>query len=188
MQYRFHRFCLDTAHFALYDDGKKVDLEPQVLRLLQYLIENRDRVVSRTELLDKVFGRHIVSDNALTVRIRTARQSVGDTARSQKVIATIQGSGYRFVADVDTRAHTSFSRQPSVPSGSPLNEVDERGQSIPDHLFTARPSIAVLPFEVIGGGESDSDQERADQPGPGGHRYEFDRLLNLAEHTLDQEG
>jgi len=156
MQYRFHRFCLDTAHFALYDDGKKVDLEPQVLRLLQYLIENRDRVVSRTELLDKVFGRHIVSDNALTVRIRTARQSVGDTARSQKVIATIQGSGYRFVADVDTRAHTSFSRQPSVPSGSPLNEVDERGQSIPDHLFTARPSIAVLPFEVIGGGESDS--------------------------------
>ena len=60
MQYRFGSFALDTAQYALYNDGQKVDLEPQVLKLLEYLIENRDRVVSRTELLDKVFGRRIV--------------------------------------------------------------------------------------------------------------------------------
>jgi DNA-binding winged helix-turn-helix (wHTH) protein len=156
MQYYFHRFCLDTAHFALYDKGKKVDLEPQPLRLLQYLIENRDRAVSRSELLDKVFGRRIVSDNALSVHIRTARQSVGDTARSQEFIATIQGCGYRFVADVDSRAHTGFSRQPPAHSGSPEDEADGRGQSTSGHLFSARPSIAILPFEVIGGGETDS--------------------------------
>jgi len=155
MQYRFHRFCLDTAHFALYEEGKKLDLEPQVLRLLQYLIENRDRVVPRSELLDKVFGRRIVSDNALTVRIRTARQSVGDTARAQKVITTIQGRGYRFIADVDTRAHREFLRQPTVPAGSPENKANVHGKSMPDDLYSARPSIAVLPFEVIGGEETD---------------------------------
>lgn len=156
MQYHFHRFCLDTAHFAMYEEGKKLHLEPQVLRLLQYLIENRDRVVSRTELLDKVFGRRIVSDNALTVRIRTARRSVDDTAQSQKVIATIQGGGYRFVADVRTRAHTAFLRQPSVISGFSEEDAEEFGRPIPDDLFSARPSIAVLPFEVIGGDEPDS--------------------------------
>lgn len=94
---------LDTARFALENDDRKVDVEPQVLKLLQYLIENRDRVVSRTELLDKVFGRRIVTDNALTVRIRAARQAVGDTANAQSVIATIQGGGYRFVASVAGR-------------------------------------------------------------------------------------
>jgi DNA-binding winged helix-turn-helix (wHTH) protein len=82
MQYRFNSFVLDTAKFALYNDGRKVDIEPQVLRLLGYLIENRDRVASRNELLDKVFGRRIVTDNALTVRIRAARQAVGDSAKT----------------------------------------------------------------------------------------------------------
>ena len=77
MQYRFGIFVLDTAQFALYNDGEKVELEPQVLKLLEYLVENRDRVVSRNEILDKVFGRRIVTDNALTVRVRAARQAVG---------------------------------------------------------------------------------------------------------------
>ena len=57
MQYRFDKFVLDTALFALLADGRTVEIEPQVLKLLEYLIGNRDRVVSRDELLDKVFGR-----------------------------------------------------------------------------------------------------------------------------------
>jgi TolB-like protein/Tfp pilus assembly protein PilF len=148
MQYRFGSFALDTAQYALYNDGQKVDLEPQVLKLLEYLIENRDRVVSRTELLDKVFGRRIVTDNALTVRIRAARQAVGDTAKAQSVIKTIQGGGYQFIVDVEATSHVSsqFERaREANPATSSLSS-----------LSAVQPTIAVLPFEVLGSGEADS--------------------------------
>ena len=147
MRYRFGKFVLDTAKFALYDDGNKVDVEPQVLKLLNYLIENRDRVVSRTELLDKVFGRRIVTDNALTVRIRTVRQAVGDSAKEQSVIATVQGGGYRFVPAVEVTSHVS----------SRLEEASaEPGTSADSSFSVAQPTIAVLPFEFLGTEESDS--------------------------------
>lgn len=148
MQYRFGSFVLDTARFALDNDDRKVDVEPQVLKLLKYLIENRDRVVSRTELLDKVFGRRIVTDNALTVRIRAARQAVGDTARAQSVIATIQGGGYRFIANVEVASHVSSQFDRSADADSAASNLSP--------LSATQPTIAVLPFEVLGTGEADS--------------------------------
>jgi TolB-like protein/Tfp pilus assembly protein PilF len=148
MQYRFGSFVLDTAQFALDNDGRKVDVEPQVLKLLEYLIENRDRVVSRTELLDKVFGRRIVTDNALTVRIRAARQAVDDTAKAQSVIATIQGGGYRFVAQVEAASHVSSQFDHVTESDSATSNLSP--------LSSAQPTIAVLPFEVLGTGDADS--------------------------------
>jgi hypothetical protein len=65
MEYRFRNCALDTARFALCRDGHVIDVEPQVVKLLKYLIENRDRVVPRSELLERMFGRCVVTDNAL---------------------------------------------------------------------------------------------------------------------------
>jgi TolB-like protein/tetratricopeptide (TPR) repeat protein len=148
MQYRFKSFVLDTAQFALYKDGQQINVEPQVFTLLKYLIENRDRVVSRTELLDKIFGRRIVTDNTLTVRIRALRRAVGDTAKAQAVIATIQGGGYQFISRVETTSHVSSRFERSNEAGP--------SDSSPSPLSVAQPSIAVLPFEVLGTDETDS--------------------------------
>lgn len=147
MEYRFRNCVLDTARFALSRDGQVIDVEPQVLKLLEYLIENRDRVVPRSELLERMFGRRVVTDNALTVRIGAARRATFDSARLQEVIATVQGGGYRFVADVETRAAVSF-------QGDPARRGEGTGPTL-SLLRTTRPSIAVLPFEVIGAGETD---------------------------------
>ena len=148
MQYRFDKYVLDTAQFALFIDGRKIDVEPQVLKLLEHLIENRDRVVSRDELLDKVFGRRGVTDNALTVRIRAARNAVGDSAKKQKVIATVQGGGYRFVAAVEVTSHITAQHEKT--------RARSDGASGLDNFSTAEPTVAVLPFEVLGDGEADA--------------------------------
>ena len=148
MQYRFGAFVLDTAQFAVYRNGRKVDVEPRVFRLLEYLIVNRDRVIPRAELLDKVFGRRIVTDNALTVRVRAARRTVGDSAKTQAVIATIQGGGYRFVANVVTTPHVASQFDPVTKAKDATSKLSP--------LSVAQPTIAVLPFEVLGTGEADS--------------------------------
>ena len=70
MVYRFGDYVLDTAKFELRKRGVRLGIEPQVLRLLQFLIENRDRVVSRSEIHRKLWGRRLVTDNALTVHVR----------------------------------------------------------------------------------------------------------------------
>jgi len=141
MQYRFANCLLDTARFSLFRAGERVEIEPQVLRFLIYLIENRERVISRDELLNRMFGRRVVTDNALTVRIRAARNAVGDTSNAQTVIATFQGHGYRFVAKVETSSHHTTTKPiATVPAGS--------GESLLTRLGS-QPSIAILPFEVL---------------------------------------
>lgn len=149
MQFRFDTFVLDTAQFALFDCGRKVAVEPKAFKLLEYLIENHDRVVSRSELLDKVFGRRVVTDNALTVRIREVRMAVGDSAKEQKIISTVQGGGYRFVAKVNTVSHAAANLNVAV------QEENAVAPDLPD-LSTDGPTVAILPFEVIGDDERDA--------------------------------
>ena len=75
-------------------------MEPQVFDVLAHLVRHRDRVVAKTELLDEIWGDRFVSESALTSRIKSARRAIGDTGRDQRVIKTIHGRGYRFVAAV----------------------------------------------------------------------------------------
>jgi predicted ATPase/DNA-binding winged helix-turn-helix (wHTH) protein len=96
----FDEFEIDTGGFELRFRGEPRHLEPQVFDVLRYLVEHRDRVVSKEELLDRVWGDRFVSESALTSRVKAARQAVGDTGRSQRVISTVHGRGYRFVAPV----------------------------------------------------------------------------------------
>ncbi len=105
--YRFEDCELDLARFELRRDGTVVHVEPQVLEVLDYLIAHRDRLVPKAELFDAVWGDRFVSESALTSRLKQARRAVGDDGQAQRVIATVHGRGYRFVASVDEEGDES---------------------------------------------------------------------------------
>src|SRR3954469_3076212 len=89
--FEFRDFEIDTARFELRRSGEVRHVEPQVFDVLRYLVEHRDRVVPKEELLDNVWGDRFVSESALTSRIKAARQAVGDDGRAQRVISTAHG-------------------------------------------------------------------------------------------------
>lgn len=103
--YRFLDCEIDPRGHELRRGGDVVRVERQVFAVLVHLIENRDRVVPKAELLDVVWGNRFVSDSALTSRLKDARRAVGDDGHQQNVIATVHGVGYRFVADVEVDGH-----------------------------------------------------------------------------------
>lgn len=119
MRYRFEDAELDTDRFALHVRGESVPVEPQVFEVLAHLVRHRDRLVSRSELLDTVWGSRFVTDAALASRIAAARAAIGDDGRSQRCIRTVHGRGLQFVADVeelvpapDVRADTARTEVP----------------------------------------------------------------------------
>jgi DNA-binding winged helix-turn-helix (wHTH) protein/DNA-binding CsgD family transcriptional regulator len=101
MVMRFGDVELDMDLFEVRREGEPVPVEPQVFDVLSYLVRHRDRVVTKHELLDEVW-KNFVTESALTTRIKAARRAVGDDGRTQRVIRTIHGRGYRFVAPVTT--------------------------------------------------------------------------------------
>ncbi len=113
---KFEDYELDVAAFELRHKGQVVPLEPQVFALLSYLIQNRDKLVTKDELLDELWGHRFVSESALATQIKSLRRSVGDDGRSQRVIKTIHGRGYRFVAElVDDEAKPTSTAEPEIP-------------------------------------------------------------------------
>lgn len=100
MQYRFNDIDLDTALMEVRCAGAARPVEPQVFDLLRLLIENRERVVSRDDLISSVWNGRIVSDTTISARINAARRAVGDSGSRQRVIKTVPRRGYRFIADV----------------------------------------------------------------------------------------
>ncbi len=100
MSLRFAGLELDLALFELRRDGARVPLEPQAFDVLVYLIDHRDRIVSKEELMDQIWGGRFVSEAAVTSRIKQARRAVGDDGQAQRVIKTLHGRGYHFVAPV----------------------------------------------------------------------------------------
>jgi DNA-binding winged helix-turn-helix (wHTH) protein len=89
-------------------------LEPQVFDLLEFLVRNRDRVVSKEDLLAAVWGGRIVSESTLASRISAARRAIGDTGDQQRLIRTIIGKGVRFVAKAHEQQDTDQSGAPPV--------------------------------------------------------------------------
>lgn len=138
MRYRFEPFELDTDAAELRVDGAARAIEPRVFALIALLVENRDRLVSKDELLEKVWDGRIVSDAAVSSCIKSARQALDDDGQSQRVIRTIHRKGLRFVAEVRVVADATAAPATATDAASPLPEA-----------FT-RPSIAVLPFELVG--------------------------------------
>ena len=102
--YRFERFELDPSNVRLTADGAVCQLEPKSFRLLQFLIENRHRVVPKEELLTAVWEGVAVSDNALTRAIAQVRKALEDDPKDPTYIETIPTIGYRFMAAVEEDA------------------------------------------------------------------------------------
>jgi TolB-like protein/DNA-binding winged helix-turn-helix (wHTH) protein len=101
MIYHFADCALDTNLYTLQRDGQTYRLRVKVFRMCLYLLEHRDRVVSREELCTQVWPGQFVSQATLEGVIRLVRQAVGDSGRTQRIIQTLHGHGYRFVAPVD---------------------------------------------------------------------------------------
>lgn len=137
MIYRFGPFELDTAKVELRSGGEVCSVEPQVFALLALLVDNRERLVSKDEIIEKVWDGRVVSEAALASRIKSARKVLGDDGKTQQFIKTIHGQGFRFVADA------KVSRAEVVGQGGGERPVQSADQ-------VSRPSIAVLPFRRIG--------------------------------------
>ena len=157
MIYRFGTFELDLAVVELRRGGDPVAVEPQVFAVLAYLIEHRDRMVSKDELISQIWDGRVVSDAALTSRIKSAREAVDDDGNRQQVIRTVRGRGFRFVGQVARPAAID----PLGPPADATGRITGDGSSdplsdpaTPDAAATPaagatskRPSIAILPFQ-----------------------------------------
>ena len=122
MIYVFGDCELDEGRHVLRRAGEEQKLEPQAFDVLLYLVENGGRMVPKNELLDEIWGDRFVSESALTSRIKSARRAVGDDGRSQKVIRTVHGRGYEFVAAAEAK-DSSESEVVKPPRTRPAGEV-----------------------------------------------------------------
>ena len=136
MIYRFANFELDTGRYELRVSSVRVPVEPQVFALLQLLVVNGGRTVTKQEIRASVWGGRIVSESALSSRIKSVRQAVGDDGHAQSVIRTVHGIGFCFMADVTTLRCVSLPDPAGAPEAVPIPH--------------SRPSIAILPFRHVG--------------------------------------
>jgi TolB-like protein len=137
VQFTFDNQTLDIERRELLRDGAPIPMQPQVFDLLVYLVQNRDRVVSKEDLIGLVWGGRTVSDSTFTSRVNAARTAIGDSGRDQKLIRTISRKGLRFVGTVQR------------PEGRlPEKSLERPRSGLP---LLDRPAIAVLPFNNMSG-------------------------------------
>ena len=136
MIYQFDQFELDLAKAELRSRGIIVHIEPQVYALLTLLIQHRDRLVSKDEIIDKVWGGRFISESAVSSRVKSLRQSLGDDGAQQRLIKTIHARGFRFVGNVQI-------------SKMDITSLGDPNETAP-FAFQGQPSIAILPFAILG--------------------------------------
>ena len=146
LRYLFEEYAFDTELRELHRGAKVVPVAPQVFDLLDYLIRNRERVVSKDDLINVIWNGRIVSDAALTTRLNVARSTIGDSGEEQRLIKTLPRKGFRFVGQV---------REAQAATGA---EVADNSVDLPKPALTLpnKPSVAVLPFANL---SSDPEHE-----------------------------
>ena len=128
---------LDIARRELRRGSDLITLEPKAFDLLAFLVQNRDRVVSKDDLLQAVWGGRIVSESALTTRINAVRRALGDDGASKRLVRTFTRKGIRFIGEVT---------EVSNPTASFPGDASSRISTTAE-----KPSIAVLPFANLSG-------------------------------------
>ena len=146
MQFHFSNHVLDVDLRELTRGGESVAVEPQVFDLLVHLVENRDRVVTKDDLIEAVWDGRIVSESTLTSRINAARRAVGDSGKDQAMIRTLARKGFRFVGDVQPKAANGHEVHAPAPRIDPTGEL-----LFPQLPALDRTAIAVLPFANLSG-------------------------------------
>jgi TolB-like protein/cytochrome c-type biogenesis protein CcmH/NrfG len=136
VRFEFGEHLIDVDRRELSRGGEPIAVEPQVFDLLVHLVINRDRVISRDDLIAAVWGGRIVSDSAVTTRLNAARRAVGDSGATQTVIRTVARRGVRFIAEVQ--------EQDAPPASQWV--VQPVQWAAGDPALDARASIVVLPF------------------------------------------
>ncbi len=147
MIYGFENYEVDPGRAELRRDGVAVPVEPQVFELIRYLVAAPDRVVTRDEIFSAIWGERIVSDAALSSRIRDARKALGDDGTAQRLIRTVQRRGLRFVGRVTERPAAMPARpaavEPSLPDPPQRPEILDR------------PAVAVMTLRSLSDDPSD---------------------------------
>ena len=142
MRYLFEDYALDTDRRELHRATDAIVVTPQVFDLLEYMIRNRERVVSKDDLINAVWSGRIVSDAALTTRVNAARSAIGDTGERKRLIKTLPRKGFRFVGTV---------QEAQRPAVEPVSPVMHGGDLKPTPGSAPRLSIVVLPFANLSG-------------------------------------
>jgi len=130
--YSFEDFVLDTGQRELHRGSLLIAVQPQVFDILEYLVANRHRVISKDDLIEAVWGGRIVSESALTTRINAARTAVSDSGERQRLIRTLPRKGFRFVGEVreapqvPVPAEEAAASQSAAPSGNKAAAAERR--------------------------------------------------------------
>lgn len=154
MIYRFEDFELDTATFELRRGGSPLAAEPQVLSLLILLVQNPDRLLAKDEIIEKIWNGRIVSDAAVSSRIKSIRKLLGDDGRAQRLVKTVHGKGFRFIGSVSASDAANQPDEPaasrSFASAAPVESLVPSAGPPEETPLADKPSIAVLPFRLVG--------------------------------------
>ena len=149
MIYTFEDFSLDTDRRELRRGTDLITVEPQVFDLLEYLVRNRERLVSKDDLIAAVWEGRIISDSTLSSQITAVRHAIGDSAEHQRLLRTVPRKGLRFIGEVrEKNGQTAERRGPNAVGNRMIRRVLSP--------FPDSPSIAVLPFNNLSG---DPEQE-----------------------------
>ena len=151
MLFSFEDYVLDTDRRELRRGSAVIAVQPQVFDLLEYLINNRERVVTKDDMLDAIWGGRLVSESALTTRINAARTALGDNGEEQRLIRTLPRKGIRFVGVV-REVHES-------PNASAVSATvnDFREPVVPPQerpVIDARRQLTVASCELVHGGDT----------------------------------
>ena len=146
MRYLFEDYALDTDRRELLRGAEAVSISPQEFDLLDHLIRNRDRVVSKDDIIQAIWKGRAISDTALTTRLNAVRTAIGDSGESQRLIKTLPRRGFRFVGQIQKPPETA-----GIDAAGNAGESPPQALELPD-----KPSIAILPFSNL---SSDPEQD-----------------------------
>ncbi|MGY4575471.1 TolB-like protein [Bradyrhizobium sp. USDA 3256] len=146
LRYLFEEYAFDPDRRELHRGADVVSVAPQVFDLLDYLIRNRERVVSKDDLINAIWRGRSVSDAALTTRLNAARTAVGDSGGEQRLIKTLPRKGFRFVGTVQEATRLV---------GGAIGDAPVQGPTL-NLPFPEKASVAVLPFTNL---SSDPEQD-----------------------------
>jgi DNA-binding winged helix-turn-helix (wHTH) protein len=148
MLYFFENFVLDPARRELRCGNALIAVQPQVFDLLEYLITNRDRVVSKDDIFEAVWARRTVSESALTTRINATRTAVGDDGDQQRLIRTVPRKGIRFVGVVQERVNP-LEEAATAPAAVEVETPERAAAGSDTAKFAERRQLTIASCELL---------------------------------------